>query len=178
MNRAIANNARTIRIPVHVVEKLNKVNKWKRQFYIDNNRFPNQDEVKKFLNDEVEITYEDYQNMRLMSLNNSSLDATLRKFEDSDNNLLGMIQDRRYESSISSIADRDYIIKILGGSNLNEREKKVLVLHYCYDISLQEIGNKMGGLSRERIRQIKTKALKKCRSFIGEQEIHAEKYKV
>jgi RNA polymerase sigma factor (sigma-70 family) len=166
MNRAIANSSRTIRIPLHVTEKLNKVNKWKRNFYFNNNRFPNHSEVKEFLESTLEITYEDYQNMRLMSLSTPSLDASLSKSNDNDHDLLGIIQSPQYDNDISFMENHDYISQILVGSNLSEREKKVLVLHYFYDISLQEIGRRMGGLSRERIRQIKMKALKKCRKFV------------
>jgi RNA polymerase sigma factor (sigma-70 family) len=154
MNKAIANSSRTIRIPLHVTEKLNKVNKWKRNFYLTNNRFPNHSEVKVFLENTLEITHEDYQNMKLMSLSTPSLDASVSKFDDSDNNLLGIIQNSQYNNDICWMENHDYISRILAGSNLSEREKKVIILHYFYDVSLQEIGRRMGGLSRERIREI------------------------
>ncbi|PSR17291.1 hypothetical protein C8255_13360 [filamentous cyanobacterium CCP3] len=170
ITRALANQGQSIRIPMHIVEKLNRVKKWQHLFQLKNNQFPNQVELECFLKDELGLSFADFQKLILITQRNPSLDASLNN-DDSDFNLGNSLRDECYDRAIESLESSHELDDILGQANLTERELKVLRLHFKYNQSLNDIGQQhLGGVTRERVRQIKVAALQKCRQAIALRE--------
>lgn len=164
ITRALANQSNSIRIPMHVIEKLNKVKKWQHNFYLENHQAPTQVELEAYLRQDLGLTLSEYQKLFMIAQRSPSLDASLN-YEDADFTLGSSVQDRASEQAVQTFEATYEIEDILYEANLTERELKVLKLHFSYDRSLSEIGEKyLGGVTRERVRQIKVQALKKCRS--------------
>ncbi len=167
ITRALANQGQSIRIPMHVVEKLNRVKKWQHQFQLEFNQPPTQTEMELFLAEELGMDFADFQKLVLMTQRNPSLDASLNN-DDSDFNLGNSLRDECHERAVESLESTYELEDILGQANLTERELKVLTLHFNHNQSLNDIGRQyLGGVTRERVRQIKVAALKKCRHAIA-----------
>ena len=161
ITRAIADQARTIRIPVHVVETLNKIMRARRELGQQLNREPNVEE----LAERVELSVGRVSEILQMSQEPVSLETPIG--EDAENELGDLIQDVTAPAPADVAAQssmREQVDRVL--SNLQERERRVLELRFgLYDgrpRTLEEIGGELN-LTRERIRQIERKALGRLR---------------
>lgn len=161
ITRAIADQARTIRIPVHMVETINKVVKVSRQLLQDLGREPTPEEIAEFMNIPVERVVE----IQKIAQDPVSLETPIGEEEDS--NLGTFIEDENAKSPSDVVAFdmlKKQLISIL--DTLTPREEKVLRLRYGIDDgrprTLEEVGKEFN-VTRERIRQIEAKALRKLR---------------
>ena len=161
ITRAIADQARTIRVPVHMVETINKMVRISRQLVQRLGREPTDDEIAA----EMEIEEGKVEEIRRIAQLPVSLETPIGEEEDSQ--LGDFIEDRDLPSPEESAAGhllREQIEEMLGA--LSEREKEVL--HYRFGLedgrsyTLEEVGKRFG-VTRERIRQIDAKALRKLR---------------
>jgi RNA polymerase primary sigma factor len=159
VTRAIADKARTIRIPVHMVEKLNKVVHVERQLVQRLGREPRPDEIAV----ELEIAVEEVRDILRMSQLPVSLEKPIGEEEESE--LGDFVQDEQAESPFDSASlnlRREDIEKALG--SLPIRERKVIELRFGLNgqppRTLEEVGRAFG-VTRERIRQIENNTLKK-----------------
>ena len=161
ITRAIADQARTIRIPVHVVETLNKIMRARRELGQQLNREPNIEELAK----RVELSIDRVSEILQMSQEPVSLETPIG--EDAENELGDLIQDVTAPAPADVAAQssmREQVDRVL--SNLQDRERRVLELRFgLFDgrpRTLEEIGGELN-LTRERIRQIERKALGRLR---------------
>ncbi|NEP20377.1 MAG: RNA polymerase sigma factor, RpoD/SigA family [Leptolyngbya sp. SIO4C1] len=162
ITRTIANDARTIRLPIHVVEKLNKLKKAHRELRKQLNRNPSEAELAEAL----EITPDQLRSLQQVRRKSLSLNHRVGKGEDTE--LLELLEDGTAlspESKISESMMRQEIADVLT-EVLTEREKDIISLRYGLTTgephTLEEVGG-MFNLSRERVRQIQTKAMRKLR---------------
>jgi len=163
VTRAIADKARTIRIPVHMVEKLNKVVHIERQLVQRLGREPRPDEIA----EELEMQTSEVREILRMAQHPVSLEKPIGEEEDSE--LGDFVEDDQAESpdeSASLSLRREDIEHAL--SSLPERERKVIELRFGLTggqpCTLEEVG-KAFGVTRERIRQIENNTLKKLQSL-------------
>ena len=161
ITRAIADQARTIRVPVHMVETINKLARIQRQLTLELNREPSEDELAKKMGVSVEKIREIYK----ISQEPVSLETPIG--EEDDSHLGDFIKDERNVSPEEYATNemlKDEISNVL--LTLTEREEKVIKLRFGLDDgksrTLEEVGQ-MFGVTRERIRQIEAKALRKLR---------------
>lgn len=161
ITRAIADQARTIRIPVHMVETINKLIRAQRQLLQELGREPTPEEVAKELNLPVERVRE----IQKISQEPVSLETPIGEEEDS--HLGDFIQDDNVPVPAEAAAFtllKEQLVDVL--STLTEREQKVLRLRFGLDDgrarTLEEVGKEFN-VTRERIRQIEAKALRKLR---------------
>ncbi|NEO31541.1 MAG: RNA polymerase sigma factor, RpoD/SigA family [Symploca sp. SIO3C6] len=162
ITRTIANDARTIRLPIHIVEKLNKLKKAQRELKQKLQRNPTEAEMAQAL--EISRT-----NLRqLLQLRRRSLSLNHRVGKGEDTELVDLLEDndlRLPETQMNEAMMRQEIWDVLSDV-LTEREKDVISLRYGLASSepytLEEVGG-MFNLSRERVRQIQSKAMRKLR---------------
>lgn len=161
ITRAIADQAKTIRIPVHMVETINKYKKIERELEQKFERTPTPEEVAKVMEIEVEKAYE----IVKISQETTSLETPVGKEEDT--RLKEFIEDETTLSPFEAASRellKDHIDDVL--ETLNPRERKVLELRFGLKDgrtrTLEEVGKEFG-VTRERIRQIEAKALRKLR---------------
>ncbi len=162
ITRAIADQARTIRIPVHMVETINKLLRTHRRMTQELNREPTNDELAK----EMEMEVDKVEHIMKIKQDISSLDAAVR--DDEEDSVLGdFIEDEDTESPEEAATNqllREQVNDVLEA--LSEREQKILRLRFGLDDgkthTLEEVGKEFG-VTRERIRQIEAKALAKLR---------------
>jgi len=163
VTRAIADKARTIRIPVHMVEKLNKVVHIERQLVQRLGREPEPEEIA----DELEISPDEVREILRMSQMPISLEKPIG--EEDDSSLGDFVPDEQAESPFdtASLSLRREDVE-LALSALPERERRVIELRYGLDgeqpCTLEEVGQAFG-VTRERIRQIENNTLKKLQSL-------------
>ena len=162
ITRAIADQARTIRIPVHMVESINKVHRIQRQMMQELERDPTVDE----LADKVDMTPDRVREIMRISQDPLSLDSPVGETDDS--NLSDFIEDTQADAPAEMAARKmlgDAVIEAL--SELSDREKQVVRLRFGLDDgqarTLEEVGKEFG-VTRERIRQIEAKTLAKLRN--------------
>ena len=161
ITRAIADQARTIRVPVHMVETINKLARVQRQLTQELNREPTDEEIAKKLGISVEKVREVYK----ISQDPVSLETPIG--EEDDSHLGDFIKDERTMGP-EEYATVEMLKEELSGvlATLTEREEKVLRLRFGLDDgqcrTLEEVGQ-IFGVTRERIRQIEAKALIKLR---------------
>jgi RNA polymerase sigma factor (RpoD-like family) len=162
ITRTIANDARTIRLPIHIVEKLNKLKKLHREMRKQLQRNPTEAELAAAL----EVTPEQLRSLQQVRRKSLSLNHRVGKGEDTE--LLELLEDGNAlspESQLSEAMMRQEITNVLT-EVLTEREKDVISLRYGLTSgephTLEEVGG-MFNLSRERVRQIQTKAMRKLR---------------
>lgn len=164
ITRAIADQARTIRIPVHMVETINKITKTQRQLTQELGRDPTEEEVSAKL-DDPSLTPERIRQITGLALEPVSLESPIG--EEDDSHLGDFVEDK------DSVSPTEYTTKSLIKdalysvmNDLTDREERVLRLRYGLDDNrprtLEEVGKEFG-VTRERIRQIEAKAIRKLR---------------
>jgi RNA polymerase primary sigma factor len=171
ITRAIADQARTIRIPVHMVETINKLLRTQRRLTQELNREPTNDEIAK----EMEIDVDKVEHIMKIKQDISSLDASIRDDEE-DSVLADFIEDEDTlspEDSATGQLLKEQVKDMLGA--LTEREQKILKLRFGLEDgkshTLEEVGQEFS-VTRERIRQIEAKALAKLRKHRDAKKLH------
>ncbi len=161
ITRAIADQARTIRIPVHMVETINRLIRTSRQMQQQLGREPTTDELAR----EMEITPDRVREILKISQDPVSLEMPVG--EEDDSQLGDFIEDQKMLAPADAATRqllREHVEDVL--NTLSERERGVLYMRYGLDDgrtrTLEEVGN-VFGVTRERIRQIEAKALRKLR---------------
>ena len=170
ITRSIADQARTIRIPVHMIETLNKVMQVQKQLLQEYGHEPTPDEVA----DEMNLPVERVQQIMKMAQQPISLQSPVG--DGDDTNFGDFIEDKSAENPYDMTAYsllREKIIDVL--DTLTERERRVLSLRFGlidgYSRTLEEVG-KQFKVTRERIRQIEAKALRKMRHPTRIRQLH------
>ncbi len=161
ITRSIADQARTIRIPVHMIETINKLNRISRQMLQEIGREPTPEELGK----RMEMPEEKVRKVLKIAKEPISMETPIG--DDEDSHLGDFIEDGTVDSPIDSATDqslRDATTDVLG--SLTAREAKVLRMRFGIEMNtdhtLEEVG-KQFDVTRERIRQIEAKALRKLR---------------
>jgi RNA polymerase primary sigma factor len=170
VTRSIADQARTIRIPVHMLDSINKLVRAQKRLLQDFGREPTAEEV----GDELQLSVERVRALFKMAQQPVSLQASVG---DSDEASLGdFIEDKATESPIEKTSFsllKDKLTNVL--ASLSEREQKVLELRFGLEDgssrTLEEVG-KQFSVTRERIRQIEAKALRKMRHPTRIRQLH------
>ena len=173
ITRAIADQARTIRIPVHMVETINKVLRTTRKLTSELNREPTNEEIAKAL--DMEPDKVDYV-MRIKQ-DIASLDASVGREGDDEDSVLGdFVEDEERDSPEDSAANqilKEQLSEII--ATLTDREQKIIRLRFGIGggrpHTLEEVGNEFD-VTRERIRQIEAKALSKLRKNKETKKLH------
>jgi RNA polymerase primary sigma factor len=171
ITRAIADQARTIRIPVHMVETINKLLRTQRRLTQELNREPTNEEIAK----EMEIEVDKVEHIMKIKQDISSLDASIRDDEE-DSVLADFIEDEDTvspEESATGQLLKEQVKDMLAA--LTEREQKILKLRFGLEDgkshTLEEVGQEFS-VTRERIRQIEAKALAKLRKHRDAKKLH------
>ena len=161
ITRSIADQARTIRIPVHMIETINKLNRISRQMVHEKGREPTPEE----LGERMEMTEDKVRRVLKIAKEPISMETPIG--DDEDSHLGDFIEDATVDSPVDSSIDeglREATKDVLG--SLTAREAKVLRMRFGIDMNtdhtLEEVG-KQFDVTRERIRQIEAKALRKLR---------------
>ncbi len=161
ITRAIADQARTIRIPVHMIETINKLIRTSRQLVQEKGREPTSEEIA----EEMDISVKKARKIRKIAQEPISLETPIGDEEDS--HLGDFIEDDKAENPVKSLLENnlgDQTESVL--NTLTEREAKILKMRFGIgdgsEYTLEEVG-KIFDVTRERIRQIEAKALKKLR---------------
>jgi len=161
ITRAIADQARTIRIPVHMVETINKLLRVSKHLLQENGREPNADEIAREMNLPVEKVRE------IMKLSQDPVSLETPIGEEEDSHIGDFIPDNDVPAPSDAAAFtmlKEQLMNVL--ETLTEREKKVLILRFGLTDgrarTLEEVGKEFN-VTRERIRQIEAKALRKLR---------------
>lgn len=173
ITRAIADQARTIRIPVHMVETINKLLRTQRRMTQQLNREPTMEELSK----ELEMEPEKIEYIMKIKQDISSLDAAVGRDGEEDDSVLGdFIEDEDTatpEESATSELLREQISSIL--STLSDREQKIVRMRFGLDggktHTLEEVGQEFA-VTRERIRQIEAKTLAKLRKHKDSKKLY------
>jgi len=176
ITRSIADQARTIRIPVHMIETINKLNRISRQMVHEKGREPTPEE----LGERMDMTEDKVRRVLKIAKEPISMETPIG--DDEDSHLGDFIEDTTVESPVDSSIEeglREATKEVL--NSLTAREAKVLRMRFGIDMNtdhtLEEVG-KQFDVTRERIRQIEAKALRKLRhptrsdhlrSFLDEQ---------
>ena len=161
ITRSIADQARTIRIPVHMIETINKINRVSRQLLQEMGREPTPEELGERLEmDEVKVR-------KVLKIAKEPISMETPIGDDEDSHLGDFIEDSTISSPVDDATSeglREATRDVLG--NLTEREARVLKMRFGIDMptdhTLEEVG-KQFDVTRERIRQIEAKALRKLR---------------
>lgn len=171
ITRAIADQARTIRIPVHMVETINKLLRTQRRLTQELNREPTNEEIAAAM----EIEVDKVEHIMKIKQDISSLDASIRDNED-DSVLADFIEDEDTvtpEESATSQLLKEQVKEML--NVLTEREQKIIRLRFGLEDgkshTLEEVGGEFQ-VTRERIRQIEAKALAKLRKHRDAKKLH------
>jgi RNA polymerase primary sigma factor len=171
ITRAIADQARTIRIPVHMVETINKLLRTQRRLTQELNREPSNEEIAATM----EMDVDKVEHIMKIKQDISSLDASVR--DDEEDSVLGdFIEDEDAKTPTESASEqllKEQVKQILG--TLTEREQKILKLRFGLEDgkshTLEEVGQEFS-VTRERIRQIEAKALAKLRKHKDTRRLH------
>lgn len=163
ITRAIADQARTIRIPVHMVETINKMTRVQRQLIQDLGREPTAEEISEAMGGELDAKR--IREIQRIAMEPVSLELPIG--EEDDSHLGDFIEDKESESPVEYTTKqllKEELYAILG--DLSDREEKVIRMRYGLDDNcpktLEEVG-KYFDVTRERIRQIEAKAIRKLR---------------
>ena len=162
ISRAIADQARTIRIPIHMIETINRINKIMRKHLQETGKEPDVDTIA----EEVSLSVEKVKNVIKITKEPISLEAPIGSEE--DGRFGDFIEDRTSLSPSDAILKDDLKVQIEGVlEQLNEREKAVIKMRFGImddesDRTLEEIGKELN-VTRERVRQIESSAIKKLK---------------
>ena len=169
ITRAIADQARTIRIPVHMVETINKMSKMQRKLTLELGYEPSVTELAEAL----EMSEDKVMEIMQIAREPASLETPIG--EEDDSNLGDFVADNNIvtpEGNVESVMLREHIDALLG--DLKERERQVIVLRFGLEDghprTLEEVGKEFN-VTRERIRQIEAKALRKLRNPVRSKRI-------
>nr|WP_040799341.1 RNA polymerase sigma factor RpoD [Stomatobaculum longum] len=169
VTRALADQARTIRVPVHMVETINKMSKMQRKLTLELGYEPSVAELAKAL----DMTEEKVMEIMQIAREPASLETPIG--EEDDSNLGDFVADNNVltpEDNVESVMLREHIEALLG--DLKERERQVIVLRFGLEDghprTLEEVGREFK-VTRERIRQIEAKALRKLRNPVRSKRI-------
>ncbi len=169
VTRALADQARTIRVPVHMVETINKMSKMQRKLTLELGYEPSIPELAKAL----DMTEEKVMEIMQIAREPASLETPIG--EEDDSNLGDFVADANVvtpEQNVESVMLREHIDTLLG--DLKERERQVIVLRFGLEDghprTLEEVGKEFN-VTRERIRQIEAKALRKLRNPVRSKRI-------
>lgn len=165
IRRALADQSRSVRLPVHVEEKLNKFRKEKRQMIDELGRDPTDEE----LAEKIQVDLDTIFYFKRISQDTVSIDTIIGNSEDSDTQMVELIEDENTAQPVDTASNqilRGHIMKIVD-EILEPREKKVVLLRFGLDgtgiaHTLEEIGE-VFKVTRERVRQIEEVALNKIR---------------
>lgn len=169
VTRALADQARTIRVPVHMVETINKMSKMQRKLTLELGYEPSVKELAEHL----DMSEEKVQEIMQIAREPASLETPIG--EEDDSNLGDFVADSNVvspEGNVESVMLREHIDTLLG--DLKERERQVIVLRFGLEDghprTLEEVGKEFN-VTRERIRQIEAKALRKLRNPVRSNRI-------
>ena len=169
VTRALADQARTIRVPVHMVETINKMSKMQRKLTLELGYEPSVTELANAL----DMTEEKVMEIMQIAREPASLETPIG--EEDDSNLGDFVADANVltpEGNVESVMLREHIDTLLG--DLKESERQVIVLRFGLEDghprTLEEVGKEFK-VTRERIRQIEAKALRKLRNPVRSKRI-------
>lgn len=169
VTRALADQARTIRVPVHMVETINKMSKMQRKLTLELGYEPSVLELAEAL----DMTEDKVMEIMQIAREPASLETPIG--EEDDSNLGDFVADNNVitpEGNVESVMLREHIDALLG--DLKERERQVIVLRFGLEDghprTLEEVGKEFS-VTRERIRQIEAKALRKLRNPVRSKRI-------
>jgi RNA polymerase primary sigma factor len=169
VTRALADQARTIRVPVHMVETINKMSKMQRKLTLELGYEPSVPELASAL----DISEEKVMEIMQIAREPASLETPIG--EEDDSNLGDFVADSNAvtpEGNVESVMLREHIDTLL--EDLKERERQVIVLRFGLEDghprTLEEVGKEFN-VTRERIRQIEAKALRKLRNPVRSKRI-------
>lgn len=169
VTRALADHARTIRVPVHMVETINRMSKMQRKLTLELGYEPSTKE----LADALDMTEEKVLEIMQIAREPASLETPIG--EEDDSNLGDFVADNNTvtpEANIESVMLREHIDVLL--KDLKDREREVIILRFGlrdgHPRTLEEVG-KIFNVTRERIRQIEAKALRKLRNPVRSKKI-------
>jgi RNA polymerase primary sigma factor len=169
VTRALADQARTIRVPVHMVETINKMSKMQRKLTLELGYEPSVAELAEAL----EMSEDKVMEIMQIAREPASLETPIG--EEDDSNLGDFVADNNVvtpEGNVESVMLREHIDALLG--DLKERERQVIVLRFGLEDghprTLEEVGKEFN-VTRERIRQIEAKALRKLRNPVRSKRI-------
>lgn len=173
ITRAIADQARTIRIPVHMVETINKTLRATRKLTQELNREPTIEEIAK----ELDMEPEKVENVMRIKQDIASLDQSVGRDGDDEDSVLGdFVEDEDRATPEDSAANqllKEQLAEII--STLSDREQKIIKLRFGIgggrSHTLEEVGAEFA-VTRERIRQIEAKALSKLRKHKDTKRLH------
>ena len=165
ITRALADHSRTIRIPVHMVETINRLQQVSRRLLQDLGRDGTPEEIAAEMGEDVEKV----KHIIKISQDTVSLETSVGDDDDDDTSLSDFIEDVKNISPSASAGSellKDYIREAI--QDLSPREKKILEMRFGLEDgvthTLEEVGKEFG-VTRERIRQIEAKAIEKIKSF-------------
>jgi RNA polymerase primary sigma factor len=168
IKRALANQSKTIRLPVHLVDKISKMRKVGMKLQEELGREPSDEE----LADEMDMTAARVRQMRMAAIRPASLDAPIG--DDDSNNFSDVVEDENATSPYGNLEDKtvtDMLQEMV--KHLDARESTILRFRFGLDggqeKTLEEVGAKFG-VTRERVRQIQNLALRKLRKMIEKLE--------
>ena len=168
ISKAIIDQSRAVRLPAHIINELNKFNKAIRDLSQQYGRTPSDKELAEYLNVSVKKISEYY----TISKEPCSLDVTID--EDEDTAMIDLIADENATKfmDIDDLSIRDTIYSVL--NTLSERERKIIELRFGFtdgrQHTLEEVGKEFN-LTKERIRQLETSALKKLRNPVRSEKL-------
>lgn len=172
VTRSIAETGRTIRIPVHMIEKVNKIKRVQRSLCIELGRDPTGEEIA----NEAGISMETYTQCSAYLVGTTvSLDTPIG--EEDDNTLLGDMIPDEDNMTIEEFAEKAALKKEIAESmnTLTERERTIIAMRFGMNgyepMTLEQVGNIMG-VTRERIRQIEAKSLRHLRYVARRKRLH------
>jgi RNA polymerase primary sigma factor len=173
IKRALANQSKTIRLPVHLVDKISKMRRLAMRLQEELGREPTDEE----LADELDVTPLRVRQMRLAAIRPASLDAPIG--DDDSNNFSDIVEDENATSPYENLEDKTVTGMLQEMvKHLDSREETILRYRFGLDggseKTLEEVGEKFG-VTRERVRQIQNLALRKLRKMI--EKLEASKIK-
>jgi RNA polymerase primary sigma factor len=162
ISRAIADQARTVRIPIHMIESINAINKINRKYLQETGREPDIQTLAK----EMKLSIDKVKNILKISKEPISLEAPVG--EDGDGKFGDYVADTKLKNPMDNVMQEDFrkqIDEVL--QNLNDREREVIKMRFGLmddksERTLEEIGQELK-VTRERVRQIESSAIKKLR---------------